>query len=218
MSCTLTATSGRKTYTYNLKLVDAQNITIDVDGNITISLPIPSEMRNAKNITVSRRETDGTLTVLDSVKDGSYVTFTTDHFSEYILSAAYDCDETGVHIDNNCDTHCDTCGVSYSNLGHSYAVLSKTPVTCTKDGYTTYKCSKCGNTYDGDKVTAPGHNDADGDGKCDTCVQDMENIISGCDHLCHSTSGFMKFIWKIAKFFYKLFGIKKYCSCGVKHW
>ena len=33
-----------------------------------------------------------------------------------------------------------------------------------------------------------------------------------------SVSGFMGFIWKIVRFFQKLFGIQRYCDCEVTHW
>ncbi|MGN1419377.1 MAG: DUF4832 domain-containing protein [Acutalibacteraceae bacterium] len=38
-----------------------------------------------------------------------------------------------------------------------------------------------------------------------------------CSCMCHST-GFMSFIWKIVRFFYKLFGVNKVCACGAMHY
>ena len=38
-----------------------------------------------------------------------------------------------------------------------------------------------------------------------------------CDHLCHK-GGFMGFIWKIVKFFSKLFKINPVCDCGAAHY
>ena len=38
-----------------------------------------------------------------------------------------------------------------------------------------------------------------------------------CDCNCHK-DGFMGFIWKIQRFFSKLFGINKTCDCGIKHY
>lgn len=217
-SYTMTDNTGRKEYTYDLNVIDAQNVKIDVDGTITISLPIPADMRRAKTIKVYRQEADGSKTELKVTRNNTYVTFTTDHFSNYMLFAIYECDEIGNHIDSNCDMHCDICGVIFDYMGHDYVAVSTTPAECTKDGYTTYKCSKCGYTYDGDKIIAPGHNDADNDGHCDTCGDEMENLVGSCNHLCHSKSRFVQFIWKIVRFFCKLFKIKRYCSCGVKHY
>ncbi len=41
---------------------------------------------------------------------------------------------------------------------HKYVKSSVTDPTCTEKGYTTYKCSDCGNTYKADYVDALGHN------------------------------------------------------------
>ena len=41
-------------------------------------------------------------------------------------------------------------------LGHSYTATVTAP-TCTAAGYTTYKCSGCGDTYNADEVAALGH-------------------------------------------------------------
>ena len=38
-----------------------------------------------------------------------------------------------------------------------------------------------------------------------------------CNHMCHK-GGFMGFIWKIVRFFCKLFKINKTCSCGAMHY
>jgi|GEM_PF-1447858 len=40
---------------------------------------------------------------------------------------------------------------------HEYVLSSVTAPTCTEDGYTTYICSKCGDTYNDDIVPALGH-------------------------------------------------------------
>lgn len=44
-----------------------------------------------------------------------------------------------------------------------------------------------------------------------------ENLSENCSCNCHK-SGFMGFIWKIQRFFYKFFGINKTCECGAKHY
>lgn len=46
---------------------------------------------------------------------------------------------------------------------------------------------------------------------------DTDDNKTECSCNCHK-SGFMGFIWKIQRFFYKLFGTHKTCSCGVKHY
>ena len=44
-----------------------------------------------------------------------------------------------------------------------------------------------------------------------------EEPSENCDCDCHK-SGFMGFIWKILRFFYKLFKIKPTCVCGTAHY
>ncbi len=44
-----------------------------------------------------------------------------------------------------------------------------------------------------------------------------EDPTKDCSCNCHK-SGFMGFIWKILRFFYKLFGTNKTCDCGAAHY
>ena len=55
--------------------------------------------------------------------------------------------------------------------GHSY-IAAVTPATCTADGYVTYTCSKCGDSYTGDPVPAAGHNFVEG--ICTSCGETLE--------------------------------------------
>lgn len=43
------------------------------------------------------------------------------------------------------------------------------------------------------------------------------NGADSCSHICHKT-GFMGFIYKIIRIFWKLFRIHQTCECGVKHY
>ena len=65
---------------------------------------------------------------------------------------------------------------------HKYVKLSVTDPTCTEKGYTTYKCSDCGDTYKADFVDALGH-DYNTSGKVEpTCTEkgyDM-HVCSRC--------------------------------------
>ena len=116
-------------------------------------------------------------------------------------------------------TYTCACGDTYvadevEALGHTYEEVVTAP-TCTEAGYTTYTCA-CGDTYVADEVEALGHTDADGDNQCDNgCGYEFEN--DDCNHMCHK-QGFMGFIWKIVKFFSKLFGTNPTCECGVVHY
>ena len=56
---------------------------------------------------------------------------------------------------------CTKCGAVIVNaLGHDYQVEVTEP-TCTEMGYTTYTCSRCGDTYKGDYTDAAGHKPGD---------------------------------------------------------
>ena len=48
-------------------------------------------------------------------------------------------------------------------------------------------------------------------------VKNKKQGKSSCGCMCHS-SGFMRFIWKIVRFFYKIFGKNKVCACIVTHY
>lgn len=118
---------------------------------------------------------------------------------------------------NGYTTHiCGMCGSSYNDstvraLGHKYASSITLAPTCTANGVRTYKCTRCDSTYN-EVIGATGHHDGNGDGKCDACAATL------CTHLCHTTNGFMRVIWRVVNFFNKLFKINKYCSCGAQHW
>lgn len=111
---------------------------------------------------------------------------------------------------------CSVCGDSYPEAiaktkEHSYVILNIVEPTCETEGYTVYVC-ECGHSYNGDKTSATGHN-YNGD-NCTICG---ESKADNCDCNCHK-SGFSGLIWKILRFFYKLFGTNKTCSCGVAHY
>ncbi len=115
-------------------------------------------------------------------------------------------------------THtCAVCGYTYTSdetamLEHSYSSVVA-PATCTEKGYTTYTCAVCSHSYTGDETPAVGHTYND-KGVCEKCGKSR---VDNCSHMCHK-SGFISFIWKIVRFFWKLFKMNPVCECGVKHW
>ncbi|MGN0654845.1 MAG: leucine-rich repeat domain-containing protein [Oscillospiraceae bacterium] len=93
--------------------------------------------------------------------------------------------------------------------------------TCTLHGAEYKYCSICNNYYC-ELLPLLEHNDADNNGMCDSCGEKLdetepENPSANCTCNCHKT-GFMGFIWKILRFFYKLFGTNKVCTCGQAHY
>ena len=113
-----------------------------------------------------------------------------------------------------CDEEISRETVTLDATGHSYTTAVTAP-TCTEQGYTTYTCS-CGDNYVDDYVNATGHADNDGDGYCDADNELLDPSVE-CDCNCHK-DGFTSFIWKIVNFFNKLFGLNKFCECGIAHY
>lgn len=94
--------------------------------------------------------------------------------------------------------------------------------TCTADGHREYyRCVRCLAVYEdgkGDiKIEKLGHNDKDKDGKCDRCNAAFYSE-GECGCICHKENGFMQLIYKILRFFWKLFGIGHSCDCGAVHY
>lgn len=129
--------------------------------------------------------------------------------------------------------------------GHKEVMIEGNSATCTEPGLTDgIKCSVCGEIIkaqeeipalgheDGDEdgicdicgeETKPdtdcdknGHVDSDKDGKCDNCGDVMPEV-KNCKCICHK-KGFAGFIYKIIRFLWKLFGMKKVCDCGLSHY
>jgi hypothetical protein len=103
---------------------------------------------------------------------------------------------------------------------HNYVTLSEAIApTCEAPGKSESKlCVTCGNKSEVTVYEALGHKDADKDKKCDNCDAQIYGGSKYCKCLCHNESVFMKFIYRIIKFFWKLFKINRACECGFKHY
>ena len=123
--------------------------------------------------------------------------------------------------------------VADSALKHSFTKYEVTEeAKCGVAGKKVAVCDNgCGAT-DEKAIAALTHKDADGDYKCDFgCGHEFEKPApeeptpdtpdepsdDACDHLCHK-DGFIGFIWKIVKFFWKLFKMNPVCECGAAHY
>lgn len=51
---------------------------------------------------------------------------------------------------------------------------------------------------------------------CSKCGYSVKT--SQCNHLCHSTNPVVKVLWKIIVFFYRIFRVKRQCTCGEYHY
>ena len=112
---------------------------------------------------------------------------------------------------------CSVCKHAYkanetAKLGHNMGsfIVVEQP-SCTENGLEIAECSRC-DYSEVNELSATGHNYQDG-----VCTECGDSKSNNCSCNCHKT-GFMGFIWKILRFFYKLFGMNKVCSCGVAHY
>lgn len=122
---------------------------------------------------------------------------------------------------------CKTCGekerFSYGGLAdHKWIPQAAESATCTIDGHTAhYRCNICEKVEGKTVIPATGHYDNDGNGRCDGCngvyYGDGYEVQDPCDCMCHST-GFTGFIYKIVRFFWKLFKTNPSCACGNVHY
>ena len=112
---------------------------------------------------------------------------------------------------------CSVCKDNYKSnetakLGHNMGgfIVVEQP-NCTENGVEIAECSRC-DYSEVKELSATDHNYQDG-----VCTECGESKSDNCSCNCHKT-GFIGFIWKILRFFYKLFGMNKVCSCGVAHY
>ena len=83
---------------------------------------------------------------------------------EYVI--AFSCTH---EYDNACDADCNLCGDIRQVGNHTYTAATTAP-TCTAQGYTTYTCTACGDSYVADYTDATAHvYDHDNDTTCNAC-------------------------------------------------
>ncbi len=131
--------------------------------------------------------------------------------SDFVVTKNPTCTETGVKRSDcaNCDHYAtESIAVLGHNMG-SYTVVNE--ATCTEKGTEKSTCSRCTHTAT-KSIASKGHNY-----KNNVCVNCGKNKIENCNHMCHK-SGFMGFIWKIVRFFWKLFRMNPICDCGAAHY
>ncbi len=69
---------------YNITLT-CNGEEIQPEGNVTVRIPVP-EGWDTENIYVYHRDANGRLTEIKAAVSGGYIIFTTNHFSEYVLT------------------------------------------------------------------------------------------------------------------------------------
>lgn len=228
-----------KEYTVTL---DTNN---EIDDEIDVSI---SGTANGTEITATQTETglvvtgisDGTVTLskddeviaTQEIKDAESdieITYDTDGSSDDLdveyHSHSYTSTETKTatckekgEITYTCtceDTYTEEIPVNPDNHIGKTEVRNSSESTCEKNGYTgDIYCLDCGEKIsEGESKELLDHN-YNADGICEMCEKDR---TENCTHMCHKT-GFMGIIWKILRFFYKLFGSNPVCQCGIKHY
>ncbi len=118
------------------------------------------------------------------------------------------------HLTEGLLTYTCTCGDTYAEAiakitEHTFTEEIITESTCTAKGKKLFTC-ECGYSYS-EEIAKTSHVNANGDYACDICGNNI------CSHMCHK-SGFMGFIWKIVRFFWKIFGMNPLCECGAQHY
>lgn len=144
------------------------------------------------------------------------------------LNIVYNCSDLDIKANSAANGYV---GYYADNIYEHKMNSSEVPPSCEENGYTLHKCVLCEYSYTNNLVSSTGHKDDNGDYICDYgCGHEFEKPIEpeqpdapdepsadNCGHLCHK-SGFMGFIWKIVRFFWKLFKMNPVCDCGVAHY
>ena len=124
------------------------------------------------------------------------------------------CNKDGYTIER-CSRCSYTLKTKIDKLGHTWIAKPDKAPTCDEDGYENYvECLTCGDVHF-DVVSKTGHADNDGDGNCDGCNHGMYTGDCGC--FCHSNNWFIKIVYAIIRFIWKVFGVHQICVCGTAH-
>lgn len=98
---------------------------------------------------------------------------------------------------------------------HDWYVISSAKPTCSSNGGTSYKCTKCTLGFKHDNIEKLPHKDNDHNGICDVCKGDT---TLGCNCLCHKVKAGRESILSplasLVQIFRSIFKINHYCKCG----
>jgi hypothetical protein len=171
------------------------------------------EVRNSKNSTCTENGYTGDTYCLDCnvIIDSGTVVEKLDHELNTIITNPT-CENVGYTT-----YFCSVCDYSYTanekeKLPHdmgAYVVTKQ--ASCIEKGTEKSTCSQCG-YYTEKIIDKTQHNYQDG--VCKVC---HKTKVENCSHMCHK-KGFMGFIWKIVRFFWKLFKMNPVCDCEVRHY
>ena len=157
-------------YLYDMKLL-CDGTEIQPEQRIAVTLDLPSGI-DADRAVIYYMSGDTPELLPSTVSDGK-ITFTTNHFSVYMIAQEEDpaCEHTIVTqsaVQPTCTKngrtekqYCSLCGEvlldseTIPATGHTHTAVVTAP-TCVQQGYTEYTCA-CGDAYVDDLVSALGH-------------------------------------------------------------
>ena len=86
-------------YVLDITIVDAQGAVVNFDGSVTVQIPIPEDFEESDVYYIYYLADNGTLTDMHATYNGNgYVSFTTTHFSTYILTTEKLVEESGTGV------------------------------------------------------------------------------------------------------------------------
>lgn len=152
----VTATVAGYNFNYELVIVDADAITYGSECIHKETMPVGVV---APTCTTTGYSGDLYCTVCGAfVSKGEVLAIS--HAVIIINSIEASCDAEGF----TGEQYCEACGETLETgsvippLGHDYVAVDVVAPTCSSLGFTTYTCSRCDSTYDGNIVAATGHN------------------------------------------------------------
>ncbi len=155
---------------YDFTLENSNGIVSEFDGGyVTVTVPYTiSPTDDPDLIVVWFIADDGKISSIAATYANGFVTFKTNHFSNYapVFVEAYD--------------------ACIAN-GHNEIKGETVAPTCTENGYTVYTCSRCGNIRFGDLVYTAGHEYSDSVYTAPGCTTAGSNVftctVEGCGYV-----------------------------------
>ena len=132
--------------------------------------------------TIGNHAFSGCSSLLEYYFEGNRPYIGSDCFAAY-GTAYYPCNNTTWSNGNIISGASLTCAPIHGE----YLVTETISPTCTDQGYTTYVCELCGDSYQADVVAALGHDEQAHDGKAATCTEIGWNAYVTCSRCDYST-------------------------------
>ncbi len=229
---------GMDTLAKDKLLLTVENSNSEIDSNDILEI-IPEYfeenstetakqywLMNDKSISVSN--TGGEENEVRLAGNGSVLTASVSDNSDVTMTL--DGQKAETKIDTVCGNEYTVSVIDFNDAEEAIeakitGTAAKDTVTATKteDGVTVSGLSDITITYlKDDTEFADAKADAPDGQETDISIDENDNISvteekSACNHICHK-GGISKVFYKIARFFWKLFKINKYCSCGAAHY